>query len=73
VRRLDLDDVGPGLRHQKRRIWPLKYLAKIKDDDAGEREVGTLLPTRRELFRTALLATTTGAALSTVLGLIFLR
>ena len=29
-----------GLRHQQRRIRPLKHLAKIKHDNAGEREVG---------------------------------
>jgi hypothetical protein len=40
VRRLDLDDVGASLRHQQRRIRPLKDLAEIKDDDAGERQVG---------------------------------
>jgi len=40
VRRLDLDDVGAGLRHQQRRTRPLEYLAEIKDDDAGKRQVG---------------------------------
>jgi hypothetical protein len=40
LRRLDLDDVGAGLFHQQRRIRPLKDLAEIKDDNAGERQVG---------------------------------
>jgi hypothetical protein len=42
VRRLDLDDVGAGLRHQQRRIRSLEDLAEIKDEDAGKRQVGTV-------------------------------
>jgi hypothetical protein len=42
VRRLDLDDVSAGLRHQQRRIRSLEDLAEIKDDDAGKRQVGTV-------------------------------
>jgi hypothetical protein len=42
VRRIDLDDVCAGLRHQQRGIRPLEDLAETKDDDARERQVGAV-------------------------------
>ena len=40
LRRLDLDHVGAGLRHQHRRVGALIDLPEIEHDDAGQRQVG---------------------------------